>query len=116
VASSRAARLSPRTSSNLFGLLQVSNAIRAIFAAGRSDCLHLMFCGKLDLQDIPVLCELSAMGLCKAPRYLPPWVRDLRSVLAQLTFSTFLESIAKGPMVEVVQRMLENAPVVKTPA
>jgi uncharacterized protein (TIGR02421 family) len=42
----------------LFGLLGVSNAIRAFFAAGRSDCLKLLFCGKLDIMDIPALCQL----------------------------------------------------------
>ncbi len=47
----------------LFGLLLVSTVIRAIFSAGRSDCLRLLFCGKLELQDIPALCELACMGL-----------------------------------------------------
>jgi len=99
----------------LFGLLQVSTAVRAMFAAGRSDCLRIMFCGKLDMQDVPVLCQLSAMGLCKPPRYLPPWVSDLRSVLAQLTFSTFLQGVDIEPLVGVVQRVLEDAPVVTMP-
>jgi hypothetical protein len=33
----------------LTGLLSINYVIRACFAAGRADCLHLMFCGKLDL-------------------------------------------------------------------
>jgi hypothetical protein len=85
----------------LFGLLQVSNAIRAMFSAERSDCLRLLFCGKLDLQDIPALCELAAMGLCRPPRYLPPWANDLRSLLALLTYSTFINGADMGPMIAV---------------
>ena len=100
----------------LFGLLQVSNAIRAIFSAGRSDCLRLLFCGKLDLQDIPALCELAAMGLCRPARYLPPWASDLRSLLAILTYSTFINKIDQAPMIVVAQKLLETAPIVEFPA
>ena len=99
----------------LFGLLQVSNAIHAIFSAGRSDCLRLLFCGKLDLQDIPALCELAAMGLCRPARYLPPWASDLRSLLAILTYSTFMNKIDPAPMMAVAQKLLENAPIVEFP-
>lgn len=100
----------------LFGLLQVSNAIRAIFSAGRSDCLRLLFCGKLDLQDIPALAELARMGLCWLPRYLPPWASDLRSLLALLTYSTFINQIDRSPLVAVAEKLLESAPVVEVPA
>ncbi|MGC1955575.1 MAG: flavohemoglobin expression-modulating QEGLA motif protein, partial [Gammaproteobacteria bacterium] len=100
----------------LFGLLQVSNAIRAIFAAGRSDCLRLLFCGKLDLQDIPALAELAQMGLCRLPRYLPPWASDLRSLLALLTYSTFINQIDMRPMIAVAEKLLESAPVVELPS
>ncbi len=99
----------------LFGLLQVSNAINAIFSAGRSDCLRLLFCGKLDIQDIPALCELAAMGLCRPARYLPPWASDLRSLLASLTYSTFMNKMDNELMATVVQKILENAPIVEFP-
>jgi hypothetical protein len=96
----------------LFGLLQVSSAIRAIFAAGRSDCLRLLFCGKLDVADIPALCELAVMGLCRPPRYLPPWASDLRALLALLTYSIFMNQIDMRPVLAVAEKMLENAPIV----
>ena len=87
--SSRAARPSTKDLVYLLGLLQVNNFIRASFAAGRADCLSLLFCGKLDIFDIPALCELYAMGLCRPPRFLPPWISDPRHLLAMLTFSVF---------------------------
>jgi len=99
----------------IFGLLQVSTVIRAIFSAGRSDCLRLLFCGKLELQDIPALCELASMGLCRPARYLPPWASDLRSLLAILTYDTFMNKIDPAPMMVVVHKMLENAPIVEFP-
>ena len=87
---------------------------RAIFSAGRSDCLRLLFCGKLEAQDTG-LCELAAMGLCKPARYLPPWASDLRSLLASLTYSTFMSKIDHAPMTAVVEKLLENAPIVEFP-
>lgn len=99
----------------LFGLLQVSNVIRAMFTVGRADCLSLLFCGKLDLQDIPALCELTAMGLCHFPRYLPPWISDPRYLLALLTYSTFMTRIESERIGLYARKMLENAPIVKMP-
>jgi uncharacterized protein (TIGR02421 family) len=97
----------------LFGLLQVSLAIRGAFAAGRSDVLRLFFCGKLDALDIPALCEVYAMGLLRAPLYLPPWISDPRYLLALFTYSTFMSQVDTGRLVEVVQQLLTHAPVVK---
>ncbi len=97
----------------LFGLLQVSIGIRSAFAAGRSDVLRLLFCGKLDALDIPALCELYAMGLLRAPRYLPPWISDPRYLLAFFTYSNFMNQIDLGQGAELIQQLLANAPVVQ---
>lgn len=100
----------------LLGLLQVDNFIRAGFAAGRADCLSLLFCGKLDLFDIPALCELYALGLCRPPRFLPPWISDPRHLLALLTFSVFTSRISLEPIIEVARKLLDSAPMVRMPA
>lgn len=100
----------------LYGLLQISNFIRAVFGAGRADCLRLLFCGKLDLGDVPALAELTAMGLCRPPRYLPPWASDLRTLLALLTYTSFIHRIDMEPIIAIAQRLLENAPIVEVPA
>ncbi len=100
----------------LLGLLQVNNFIRASFAAGRADCLSLLFCGKIDLFDIPALCELYAMGLCRPPRFLPPWISDPRHLLAVLTVTVFTSRVSLEPIVEVARKLLDSAPVVRMPA
>lgn len=97
----------------LYGLLAVGNLIRATFAAGRSDCLRLLFCGKLDIFDLPALAELHAMGLLQAPKHLPPWVADPRFLLALLTYSAFINKMDIQPAREFTERLLANAPVVK---
>ena len=77
----------------LDGLLRVHNFLRTIVATGRANCLQLLFCGKLDIEDIPVLHELTERGLCQPPKYLPPWAQDMRFLLCYLTYSSFLNGV-----------------------
>lgn len=97
----------------LDGLLLVHNFLRASVSAGRSDCLQLLFCGKLDIEDMPVLCELSAMGMCYAPRYLPPWAADRRFLLSYLAYSSYLNSIDLSSVRQHYREFLQNSPKVK---
>lgn len=99
----------------LTGLLSVNYFIRACFAAGRADAIQFLFCGKLDLFAIPALCELYAMGLCRPPRFLPPWISDPRYLLATLTFSGFANRQDLDPLVQVATKLLDSAPVVRMP-
>ncbi len=95
----------------LDGLLRVHEFLRQTVAAGRADCLQLLFCGKLDLEDIPVLADLAGMGLLQPPRYLPAWARDRRFLVAYLAYSGFLGQVRfDGPgrhYAELLQRIPE---------
>jgi uncharacterized protein (TIGR02421 family) len=103
----------------LDGLLRVHNFLRAAVSGGRSDCVHLLFCGKLDLEDVPALGQLAARGLCAEPRFLPPWARDLRFLVSYLTFSAFLDRVELSRirahyadvLAETPQRCFEVTPV-----
>ena len=96
----------------LDGLLRVHNFMRSMVATKRTDVLRMLFCGKLDLEDIPVLCELASMGLCQPAKYLPPWASDLRFLLAYLTYSSFLNKIDLSQVNVHYQELLRDAPVV----
>jgi hypothetical protein len=80
----------------LDGLLRVHDFLRSVVAAGRADVLMLLFCGKLDLDDIPVLCELAELGLLKPPKFLPPWAADRRFLVSYLAYSGFLGRVRMG--------------------
>lgn len=95
----------------LDGLLRVHNFLRTIVSTGRADCLRLLFCGKIDIEDIPVLHELTQLGLCKPPKYLPPWAADMRFLLCQLTYSSFLNSIDLGQIKAHYEVLLKDIPV-----
>jgi uncharacterized protein (TIGR02421 family) len=98
----------------LSGFLQVSTFVRAAFAAGRADCLRMLFAGKLDLYAIPALCELRRVGLCRPARHVPPWAADPRWVLAWLTYSTFAAGIDLSSVTTAASRLLARAPIVHT--
>ncbi len=97
----------------LDGLLRVHNFLRSAVSSGRADCLPLLFCGKLDLEDIPVLCELHAKGLCFAPRFLPSWVSDMRFLLSYLAYSAFLNTIDLKRVAQHYDELLRSAPLVE---
>lgn len=44
---------------------------------------------------------------------LPPWISDPRYLLALFSYSTFMNQVDLGRLVEVVQRLLTHGPVVK---
>lgn len=99
----------------LDGLLRVHNFLRTIVAAGRADCLQLLFCGKLDVEDIPVLCELVKLGLCRPPRYLPPWAKDRRFLLSYLAYSSYLNRIDLAAVRAHYDDLLKHSPPVDWP-
>jgi hypothetical protein len=76
----------------------------------------LLFCGKLDIADSPVLCELSALGLCRLPRCLPPWAAVRRFLLSYLAYSSYLNNINLGSIREHYAGLLEKSPIVSMPA
>ena len=97
----------------LDGLVRVHNFLRTLVISGRADCLLLLFCGKLDLEDIPVLSELTGLGLCQAPKFLPNWASDMRFLLSYLAYSAFLNTISLQKVSAHYQKVLLNAPPVE---
>lgn len=97
----------------LDGLLRVHDFLRSVVAAGRADVLQLLFCGKLALADMPVLCQLAEMGLLKAPKFLPPWAADRRFLVSYLAYSGFLGRVRMGRVHERYAEVLATAPVAR---
>lgn len=97
----------------LDGLLRVHNFLRAAVTTGRTDCLRLLFAGKLDIEDIPALCHLSALGLLRPPRYLAPWAEDLRFLVAYLAYSGFLNQVDLDKIRAHYRELLAGAPPVE---
>jgi uncharacterized protein (TIGR02421 family) len=85
----------PFTKDNVYlsGLIEVHSYLRAAVRSGDPRHIRLLFAGKLDIADLSALAMLDDQGLLVAPRYLPPWARDMRFLLSYLAYSTFLNQI-----------------------
>lgn len=94
----------------LDGLLRVHNFLRTVVSAGRADCLRLLFCGKLDLEDLPIIGHFAEQGICLAPKYLPGWAKDVRFLLCYLTYSSYLNKIDLGQVKSHYSQILSSIP------
>ena len=77
----------------LDGFIRVYNFLRSAIASGKTECINLLFSGKLDLDDIPVIYSLYKEGLVTKPLFIPNWAKDLNFLICYLSFSVFLEKI-----------------------
>ncbi|HMO93086.1 MAG TPA: flavohemoglobin expression-modulating QEGLA motif protein [Pirellulaceae bacterium] len=92
----------------LGGLLRVHNFLRTAVSANRADCIRLLFCGKLDIEDLPVLTRLTKLGVCSAPKYLPTWAKDMRFLVCYLAYSLMLNRFDLSQVRKHYYELLEN--------
>lgn len=103
---------SPFTKDNVYldGLLRVHNFLRSAVQLGRVDVLPLLFCGKLDVEDVPIVGRMLARGLVRPPRYLPPWVERRGMLVSYLAYSGFLDRVRLTPVRHHYAELLEHTP------
>ncbi len=94
----------------LNGLLRVHNFMRTVVKLGRADLIRMLFVGKLDLEDIPALAHLAADGLIKPPKFMPPWVKDLRFLVSYMSYSGFLNQVKMPGFQAYYEDALANVP------
>lgn|GEM_PF-5824614 len=94
----------------LDGFLRVSDFLRSTVSQGRADLLALLFCGKLDVDDVPALAELAQLGLCRPPRHLPPWAEDRRYLVTFLAYTAFLTELPPSDHHAADRAMLGHLP------
>ena len=96
----------------LDGLLRVHSFLRSAVSTGRADVLRLLFCGKLDLLDIPALGQLASAGLVRLPRFVPPWAADPGHLFSYLAFSSFLNTVDLKKVSNRYREMMSDVPTV----
>lgn len=77
----------------LDGFIRVHQFLRECMMNGTTEDLELLFCGKLDISDIPVLKHFKSLGLIETPKYQPTWMDDKRYLLTHLAYSSFLSQL-----------------------
>lgn len=74
----------------LDGFLRVHAYLRKCMIQGNLKDLDLLFTGKLDIGDIPVLSHFEDLGLIEKPIFKPSWMKDKRFLVTHLAYSSFL--------------------------
>ena len=77
----------------LDGLIRVHNFFRSAVSRSREDVLRLVFAGKMELDDIPIIAKMAKDGLVKTPEFIPPWASDLNFLICYFAFSVFIDDI-----------------------
>lgn len=75
------------------GFIENYNFMRAAIRAGRPYLIPFLFCGKLHVNDVPLLYQKHKEGIVDAPKFLPPQFRDLNGVAVWMSFSSFLNLV-----------------------
>ncbi|WP_127717946.1 tyrosine/phenylalanine carboxypeptidase domain-containing protein [Halobacteriovorax sp. HLS] len=77
----------------LEGLIRVHSFFKWAFKTGNLDLVHLLFCGRLDINDIFLLKPALEAGDITAPKFLPTWYTNIDLFAGKLAFSLILNGI-----------------------
>ena len=92
----------------LDGLIRVYNFFRSAISQGKTECIELLFSGKIDLDDIPIVYSLYKEGLVKKPKFIPPWAVDLNYLICFFSFSVFLENVNYDNVTNYYESLLKG--------
>lgn len=90
------------------GYCRVFNFIRHTVENGELDLLRAFFCGKMSLEDAPLVAALIEEGLVVPPRFLPPWAQDLDVLGAEVTHSLTMSRFDLGKVSRYYDRLAQR--------
>jgi uncharacterized protein (TIGR02421 family) len=91
------------------GFVENYNFIRACIQAGRSEIVPFLFVGKVHLTDVPVLYQKYREGVVDPPRFLPPFFKDLDSLIVWMSFSNFLSAAGMASAQDAYKHLIQGA-------
>lgn len=71
----------------LDGLLKINSLFQWALHTNRPITTHLLFCGRIAIEDIFLLEKSLEQGLIEQPFYLPPWYENIESLAGTIAFS-----------------------------
>ena len=75
------------------GFIENYNFIRTAIRRGRPEIIPFLFCGKMHVDDVPLLYQKHLEGVIDAPALLPTQFQDLNGLAVWMSFSSFLNTI-----------------------
>lgn len=90
------------------GFVENYNFIRACIQAGRSEIVPYLFVGKVHVSDVPVLFQKQREGIIDAPKFLPPFFKDLNSLIVWMSFSNFLSAAGMASAQDAYKHLIQE--------
>lgn len=87
------------------GYCRVFNFVRHAVEHAELNLLLAFFCGKMSLEDAPLVAALMEDGLVAPPRYLPLWAQDLDGLGAHVTHSLTMSRFDLGKVSRYYERV-----------
>ncbi|NJL24987.1 MAG: DUF1704 domain-containing protein [Calothrix sp. SM1_5_4] len=75
------------------GFVENYNFLRSSIRVSKPSVIPYLFCGKLHVEDVPLLYAKHLEGLVEAPRFLPPQFRDINGLAVWMSFSSFFNRV-----------------------
>ena len=91
------------------GFVENYNFIRSCIQSGRSEIVPFLFVGKVHLSDVPVLYQKHKEGIIDAPKFLPPFFKDLNSLIVWMSFSNFLSAAGMSSAQDAYRQMIQSS-------
>ena len=91
------------------GLMRVYAFLSVFVRGGFRDECELVMAGRIDLDDVLALVELSRMGLVSRPRFLPRWLREWDTLLPTFAFTSFLDGLDLTPVEHAYEDLVAHA-------
>lgn len=91
------------------GFVENYNFIRACIQAGRSEMVPYLFVGKVHVSDVPVLFQKHREGIVDAPKFLPPFFKDLNSLIVWMSFSNFLSAAGMASAQDAYKHLIQES-------
>lgn len=91
------------------GFVENYNFIRACIQAGRSEIVPYLFVGKVHVEDVPVLYQKHKEGIIDPPKFLPPFFKDLNSLIVWMSFSNFLNAAGMASAQDAYRHRIQES-------
>jgi len=101
------------------GFVENVNFIRSAIAAGMPELIPMLFVGKINIDDIPVMYEQYLEGIIEPPYFLPDLFRDMNGLYVWFGFSSGMAlvniQLVQRHFLDLFQRITPVCPIEMSP-
>ncbi|RYZ76253.1 MAG: DUF1704 domain-containing protein [Proteobacteria bacterium] len=96
------------------GLIECFNFIHLNLIHNRYDYIHALYCGKMNVKEVPHIVNLIEQGVVESPRWIPPEFLDLDSLAGWFSSVIAISDIRDVELQTVYRTTLHPKPTAST--